>query len=94
MLIYFEIWAQSHSIGVRFVLSTVLSSKPNIVPGGGGYRFRLRRDSLSRTLKGRQSTFAANFRCVPTTFGDASSYECNEALNHYKESNALESTSY
>ena len=70
MLIYFEIWIQSLSIGVRFVLRNVLSSKFNIVQGEGGYRLHLRDDSLSRPLKGRQSTFAAIFRCDPTTFGN------------------------
>ena len=34
MLIYLEIWAQLPSTGTRFVLPNVLSSKPNIVPGG------------------------------------------------------------
>ena len=58
------------STGVRFVLPNALSSKPNIVPGGGGYRFHLRRDLLRRPLKGSQSTFAAIFHCVPTTFGN------------------------
>jgi len=55
---------------VRFVLSSVLSSKRNIVPGGGGYHFHPRGDLLSRPLKGIQSTLAAIFRCVPTTFGN------------------------
>ena len=52
MLIYFEIWVQSLRTGVRFVLPNVLSSKSNIVPGEGGYRFHLRGDLLTGTLKG------------------------------------------
>ena len=76
MLIYLEIWAQSLSIGARFVLPNVVSLKFNVVPGGGSYRFHLRDDLLRRPLKGRQSTFAAIFLCVPTTFGnDCSSYK-------------------
>ena len=46
----------------------VLSSKFSIVPGGGGYRFPLRGDLLIRPFKGRQSIFAAVFRCIPSAF--------------------------
>ena len=74
MLISFEIWVQSLCIGIRFVLPIVLSSKPNIVPGRGGYCFHLRGVLLSRPLKGRQITFTAIFRCVPTTVGNDCSY--------------------
>ena len=52
MLIYLEIWVQSLGTGVRFVLPNVLSSKSNIVLGGGGYRFHLRGDLLKGPLKG------------------------------------------
>ena len=78
MLIYLEIWVQLLGTGVRFVLPNVLSSKSNIVPrGGGGNRFHLRGDLLKGPLKGGQSTFAAIFRCVPTTFGN----DCSLAKN-------------
>ena len=39
IFIYFEIWAESLGTGVRFVLTNVLSSKLNIVPGGRGLSF-------------------------------------------------------
>ena len=70
MLIYLGKRVQSLGTGVRFVLPNVLSSKSNIVLGGGGYHFHLRGDLLRRPLKGRQSTFAAILRCVPITFGN------------------------
>ena len=49
---YLEIWAQSLGTGVRFVLPNVLSSKSNVVPGRGGYRFHLRGDLIEKPLKG------------------------------------------
>ena len=52
MLIYLKIWVQSTDTGVGFVLPNVLSSKSNIVPGGGGYRLHLRGDLLKGPLKG------------------------------------------
>ena len=76
MLIYLVIWVQLLSTGVPFILPNVLSSKSNIVPGGEGYCFHLRADLLRRPLKGWQSTFAAIFRCVPTTFGN----DCSSTL--------------
>ena len=43
---------QSLGTGIRFVIPNVLSSKSNIVPGGGSYRFYLLGDLLRRPLKG------------------------------------------
>ena len=51
MLTYFEIWVESLSIGVRFVLPNVFSSKSNVVPWGGGYRFHLLGDVLGGLLR-------------------------------------------
>ena len=80
MFIYFEIWVESLSTGVRFVLTNASSSKLNIVLGGAGYHFLLRSDLLRRPLKGRPSTFAAIFSCVPTTSGnDCMSLLCCQA---------------
>ena len=74
ILIYFQVWTQSLSIGVKFVLPNVLFSKLNNVSGGGGYSFRLRGDLLRRHLKETQSTIKAIFSCVPTTFGSNRSF--------------------
>ena len=59
MLIYLEIWVKSLGTGVpnrptrgTGVPNRLLSSKSNIVPGGGGYRFHLWGDLLRRPLKG------------------------------------------
>ena len=46
LLIYLEIWVQSLGTGIRFVLANIISSEPNIAPGGGGYRCDLRGDVL------------------------------------------------
>ena len=53
MLIYLEIWVQSLGTGVQFVIPNVLSSKSNIVPGGGGYRLHLGGDLLRRSRDDR-----------------------------------------
>ena len=78
----FEIWVQSLSIAVRFALPNVFSSNTTLFQERG-LSFHLRGDSLSRPLRGRQTTLAAIFRCVPTTFGNDCSwdswinYSCN-----------------
>ena len=69
MLIYFKIWAQSLSTGVRLILPNALSSNINIVRGKGAI-ILLWGDLLRRPVKERETKFGAVFRYTPTHFGN------------------------